>query len=145
MKKHRVVLCVLLALTMVAGAIVMTAAKTSYELKDGAVVFNSSNTVSYLANGGSVNNVAISYDPSENAARLAVNGNASDPYALLNYNRIGISSLSADTYKYIVVTEKVPANASNAATTTEIFWAAGSVAGAESGVVPGAGSNPGSL
>ena len=133
MKKHRVILCVLLVLTMVAAAVVMTLAKTSYELKDGAVVFNSNSTVSYLANGGAVNNVAISYDASENAACLTVNGNASDPYALLNYNRIGINSLSADTYKYIVVTEKVPANASSAATTTEIFWAAGSVAGPTGG------------
>ncbi len=133
MKKHRVILCLLLVLTMVAAAIVMTMAKTSYELKDGAVVFNSNNTVSYLANGGSVNNLAISYDASENAAALAVTGNASDPYALLSYKKQGITSLSADTYKYIVVTEKVPASASSAATTTEIFWAAGSVAGPTGG------------
>ena len=67
MKKHRMILCALLVLTMVASAVVISMAKTSYELKDGAVVFNSNNTVSYLANGGSVNNVAISYDASENA------------------------------------------------------------------------------
>ena len=133
MKKHRVILCVLLVLTMVAAAVVMTMAKTSYELKDGAVVFNSNNTVSYLANGGSVNNLSISYDASENAAALVVTGNASDPYALLNFNGIGIDSLSANTYKYIVVTEKVPASASNVATTTEIFWAAGSVMGPTGG------------
>ncbi len=133
MKKHRVILCVLLVLTMIAAAVVMSAAKTSYELKDGAVVFNSNSTVSYLANGGSVNSLAISYDSSENAAALVVNGSASDPYALLNYNRLGINSLSADTYKYIVVTEKVPTSASNVATTTEIFWAAGSVGGPTGG------------
>jgi hypothetical protein len=118
---------------MITAAIVITNAKTSYELTDGAVVFNSNNTVSYLSNGGSVNNLQISYDSSNNAACLTVSGNASDPYALLNYRGLGITNLSADTYKYIVVTAKVPASASSVATTTEIFWAAGSVTGPTGG------------
>jgi len=133
MKKNRAILCVLLALIMAATAIVITNAKTSYELSDGAVIFNSNNTVSYLANGGSVNNLAISYDSAENAARLQVTGNASDPFALLNYASAGITSLSANEYKYVVVTAKVPTSASASATTTEIFWAAGSVSGPTGG------------
>lgn len=133
MKKNRAVLCVLLAIIMAATAIVIANAKTSYELSDGAVIFNSNNTVSYLANGGSVNNLAISYDSAENAARLQVTGNASDPFALLNYGGLGITSLSANEYKYVVVTAKVPTSASASATTTEIFWAAGSVSGPTGG------------
>ncbi|MBQ7714819.1 MAG: dockerin type I repeat-containing protein, partial [Clostridia bacterium] len=127
MKRRNVILSVLLVIATIAAAIVISNARTSYEITDGAVVFNSNNTVSYLANGGSVHNLNISYDSANNAACLVVSGNGEDPYALLNYNTAGVTSLSANTYKYIVVTEKVPTGASSSATTTEIFYCAGSI------------------
>ena len=128
MKKTRIILCFLLITAMFFSAAILTHADTaSYELRDGAAVFNSANNVSYFTKSAEIHNLSISYSPQKNAAEMIVSGDGSDPYALLSYKKLGITNLSASIYKYVVVTYSVPANVSNAAANMELFYCAGSV------------------
>ncbi|MBE6563490.1 MAG: hypothetical protein E7660_07115 [Ruminococcaceae bacterium] len=125
MKKVRTLTCILLAIVICLGAVAATAGKAPYEISDGSAVFNSANTVSYFDKGGEINSLSISYAPAQNAAQLTVSGSGSDPYALLSYSKLGVN-LSASTYKYIVLTYKVP-DASHGSDKAEIFYCAGNV------------------
>ncbi len=127
MKKLKVLISFLLVIVICLGAaVVASAGKASYELSDGAAVFNSANSVSYFDKSGSVNSLSISYAPAQNAAQLTVSGTGSDPYAMLSYSKLGVSTLSASTYKYIVLTYKVP-DANHGTGTAQIFYCAGNV------------------
>ncbi len=127
MKKIKKLTCLLLALIICLGAaVVVLAAKASYDISDGAAVFNNANTVSYFDKSGQVNSLSISYAPSQNAAQLTVSGTGSDPYAMLSYSKLGLSSLSANTYKYIVLTYKVP-DANHGTDKAQIFYCAGNI------------------
>lgn len=133
MKRIKTLISLLLVLVICVGAAVIAyAAKAPYELSDGAAVFNSADTVSYLNKGGSVNNLSISYAPTQNAAQLTVSGDGSDPYAYLSYSKLGVTNLSASSYKYIVLTYKVPSTA-HGSEKAQIFYCAGSITGPTGG------------
>ena len=127
MKKSRILLCVLLALvTVVTAVFVSFGYRAAYELADGAAIFNSPASHQYFAKSNLVNNLNLAYDAEQNAEVMQVN-TASDPYALLSYKKLGVTNLSADAYKYIAITYKVPSTVSAAATTMEVFYCAGSI------------------
>jgi len=70
------------------------------------------------------NNLLVQYSDGEEAVMMAVAGG--DPFALLNVE--GSLDISADTYKYVVVTYRVPNTNTSAANTTELFMCAGDIA-----------------
>ncbi len=87
-------------------------------------------------NAGSVsdfaimNNMSVSYDYANAAAKLSVSGTADDPWAFLNLSSYGIS---ADEYKYLVITDMVPIDMQQPAPEGEIFFSAGSISGPTAG------------
>lgn len=74
------------------------------------------------------NNATVGYNTTQNAAALTVTGG--DPQTNLNFED---ASLSADEYKYIVITYMVPTSASSSASKTELFLCAGDTTGATAG------------
>jgi hypothetical protein len=70
------------------------------------------------------NNLLVQYSENEEAVMMAVAGD--DPFVLLNVE--GKLDISADTYKYVVVTYRVPTTNSAQAATTELFMCAGDIA-----------------
>ncbi len=96
---------------------------------DGSVelVFDSADSVQYWAHP---NNLNVSYNQYEEAMEFVVT-TAADPYVLLNVE--GATSVSADTHKYVVITYKVPVTNADTANKTELFMAAGSIAGPTAG------------
>lgn len=123
-KKSKALICILLALITVIGSVISTSGyRAEYELSNGAAVFNSSAAHRYFVKSNSVNNLDMSYDSAQNAEAMRVN-TASDPYALLSYDALGVT-LSTATYKYIVITYKVPQSVSTVASESEIFYCAG--------------------
>lgn len=128
MKRNKIILSVsMLLLVSMLLSVTSFAGRTGYEASEGAVVFNSPNTVSYFDKGGETNCLNITYDMAENAAQMTVTGKGDDPYALLSYSKLGINTLNADKYKFAVVTYKVPNTVSESAKTMEIFHCAGDV------------------
>ena len=69
--------------------------------------------------------MTYSYNQYENAAELIVS-TPSDPFVLLGVE--SFVNVSADTYKYVVITYKAPVTNASTEKTTELFMSAGSVA-----------------
>ncbi len=108
-----VILCVL---CIPFGAAVKTAASPNVSM-----VFDDSSCM----NGFSyTNNLLVQYSEGEEAVMMAVAGG--DPFVLLNVE--GSLDISADTYKYVVVTYRVPTTNTSAANTTELFMCSGNIA-----------------
>lgn len=74
-------------------------------------------------------NLAFSYSKFENALMTAVTGD--DPYVLFDVGTL--ADISADDYKYAVITYLSPASNSAKATRTELFMSAGNVTGPTAG------------
>ena len=107
-------------------AVIMCAACISYlgttkaRAASVELTFDSSSMMSYFSIS---NNLNVSYSEAESSIMMNVTGG--DPWVLLNVE--GIQTLSADTYKYVVVTYRTPTtNATTAA--TELFMCAGAIA-----------------
>ncbi|MBQ7715801.1 MAG: dockerin type I repeat-containing protein [Clostridia bacterium] len=69
-------------------------------------------------------NTTVSYSSSQNAAKLTVSPEAKDPQSRISFEG---STVSADDYKYIVITYMVPSATSSSATKSEFFLCAGDV------------------
>ena len=83
-----------------------------------SVIFDSAANAALLSG---TNNTTVSYNSSQNAAAIRVS-TASDPQSVINYDS---ASLSADEYKYIIITYMTPSSTSGS--TSELFLCAGSV------------------
>ncbi len=70
------------------------------------------------------NNMSVSYDSGGAAAKLSVSGTADDPWAFLNLSSYGIS---ADEFKYVVITDMIPSDMQQPAPEGEIFFSAGNI------------------
>ncbi|MDD6095845.1 MAG: GDSL-type esterase/lipase family protein [Clostridia bacterium] len=68
------------------------------------------------------NNTDISYSEEENSLMLTCNGK-SDPYVTINVE--AMAQVSADDYKYVVLTYRTPKTNSSSADMTELFMCAG--------------------
>ena len=90
------------------------------------LVFNSPTAMNYFTNS---NNLSVSYSDAEDSIMMAVTGG--DPYVLFNVENM--ASVSADVYKYVVVTYRTPTTNSSTAVQTELFMCAGSIAGPTGG------------
>ncbi len=111
-------LCLILALSLVpfAGA---------YIEEKGQMVFNNEDMLSYVSYSHSLD---IGFDSIEHTMKLIVNSQASDPDPYIGIDCSGFTSaMTADSYKYAVVTYRVPAAVSSKATTAELFLCAGSI------------------
>lgn len=113
---------VLLALLAVVTCFSVFAAPKSAAAENVTISFKSASSAGKFTYS---NNLLVMHSADEEAMLLAVAGG--DPYVLLNVE--GSLSLSADVYKYVVVTYRVPATNSSAAVTTELFMCAGDIAG----------------
>ena len=82
------------------------------------IIFNSAENTAKIAGA---NNTTVSYNSDQNAASLRISA-ASDPQTVIDYSS---ASLSADEYKYIVITYMVPCSVTGS--TSELFLCAGSV------------------
>ncbi len=88
--------------------------------------FNDPSVMSHFTNA---NNLSVSYSDAENSVMMAVTGG--DPYVLFDVESMG--TVSADTYKYVVVTYRTPTTNSSTAVQTELFMCAGAIAGPTGG------------
>lgn len=71
------------------------------------------------------NNVTIGYSSTENAVTHTATTAGGDPHAGIVFP--STKPISADTYKYAVLTYMVPTSVSSTATTTQMFFCAGNV------------------
>ncbi|MBQ7714530.1 MAG: dockerin type I repeat-containing protein [Clostridia bacterium] len=85
------------------------------------IIFNSAENTALLS---ATNNTTVTYNSAENAAVVAASITSGDPQSAISYEGSG---LSADTYKYIVITYKVPSGTSSTATYSQFFLCAGNV------------------
>ncbi len=85
------------------------------------LIFDNAETTALIT---AAKNTDVSYNSSQNAAKLTVSGSNSDPQTVIDYED---STLSADDYKYITITYMVPSNTSSSANKSELFLCAGSV------------------
>lgn len=107
-------LTVLSSIALAPGRVL--AAGESFKLR-----FDSVAKLSQLTNP---HNLSVSYSEGENAVQAAVTGDGGDPYVLLN---LEASDISADAYKYVVLTYRTPVTNSSKAAKSELFMSAGSI------------------
>lgn len=122
----RKVLSYILCAATLLSLIVIPSFSADYSPADGAFIFDSAKSLSYLTDIDSVN---LTYDTAIKTAKAVVNksGSACDPRATIDLD--GMSpALSADEYRYLVITYMVPSNNSPNASVTEVFLSAGDVA-----------------
>lgn len=99
--------------------------------EDGRFIFGGADSLSYVSD---VNNLDCSFNKTEKSLQLKVNSSAADPdpHFSIDMKKIGVS-LSASTYKYMVLTYRTPASVSDKANACEVFLSAGSVAAPTAG------------
>lgn len=90
--------------------------ETSYD----RIIFDSEDSLSFVEAAYST---SITFDEGEQAALYTVAGTAGDPRSVIDYTASG---LSADDYKYIIITYKIPTS-TGASGESELFLCAGDV------------------
>lgn len=95
---------------------------TSSATEEAVIKFDSASSVSLLE---SAHNLDAEWKSGDNCARLAVTGDGTDPY--VNLKVASKLSLSADEFKYVLVTYRVPGTNVVTGTNTEMFMCAGNV------------------
>ena len=114
-------LSLIIAVILCAACFPAIAPHTARAAESVEMLFNDascSNDFSYS------NNLLVQYSEGEEAVMTAVAGG--DPFVLINVE--GKLDISADVYKYVVITYRVPHTNTSAANTTELFMCAGNIA-----------------
>ncbi len=123
--KSLLVYCVLPVL-LVACAVSFTAFASS-AADNKQFLFTSSTAVSNITGA---HNATATYNSTEKCAQLTASSAADDPYVSFSVETVSSTAVSADTYKYIVLTYKCPTTNSSVSSKTQIFLCAGSVTSA---------------
>lgn len=104
-----------------------TPAKPVYYSDDASrLIFEDGEMLKYFKNG---NNAEVTYDSTEHAAKFYVT-DGFDPHMDIKYS-LAENTLSADKYKYAVMTYKNPLSNSSLATTASLFLCADNVTAAD--------------
>ena len=131
MKKYPKILSLVLSAVMLICSLAIPSAAISNNPAGGTFLFTSADMLTYV-NG--VHSLDVSFSNTESSMMLKVNSSASDPDPYFSLDLTSLdSSITADDYKYIVITYRSPMSASDKATKCEVFLSAGSVAGPTAG------------
>jgi|GEM_PF-671387 len=113
-------LSLLLAAVMCAACFSFIEPTRTFAAANVELTFNDPSAANYFTNA---NNLHVVYSDAEESMMMAVTGG--DPYVLFDVEQM--ESVSADTYKYVVITYRTPTTNSSTAARTELFMCAGSV------------------